>query len=603
MAAVAAVAAATPAAAAGQALRVEVRSAETGEPVAGALLGVADEGGRFVATATTPASGHRFVALPAAGRYWVHVRRVGFEPHVAPAVTVGARDTVAVVVRAPARPVRLAAVRTTGRPVCGRGGTRAADERVVALWEQLRTALTLTELARAEGGAPTAEVRRWVSRLSPDRRTVLRHTVLPPRPAQARPFATFTPAEFSARGYVRHEADGPLFAAPDERVLLAESFATEHCLRWEGGGAERSGLVGVAFAPAPGRRVPEIAGVLWADSATAALRWLEFWYVDDRLPADARGAGRAGGEVHFAPGADGRWAVRAWRLRMPLVRTRERDERTSVGTMTRRRDLVLVGFVETGALAGDAADASSPAARRLADWAEGLRPAVVHLVAHDSLLGRPLAGARLHLRQLPDSAARLFEGAGGAAAAADAGGAALADSFVVADVAGRATVAGLPPGRYELRAGHDDLDAVGVVPPPREILLVPGAAASDTVATPSFATLWASCGRVPVLRLADRSGTLGIVYGLVRDEEGRPAGGVEVSVWWAGEAPHPERTAAARTNDRGEFAICAVPAERGLLRLRAEAGRRRSPVVEVALDHRHRVAARELRLGAASAER
>ncbi|HEU4632308.1 MAG TPA: carboxypeptidase-like regulatory domain-containing protein, partial [Gemmatimonadaceae bacterium] len=265
-----------------QLLRLEVVDAGSGRSVPGALVGILDARGQVVLRTATSSTGRRAVALPGGGAYRVHVRRIGYEPYTSPAITVAVGDTVPLVVRLPNRPVVLPAVRSTGAAQCDlRDGAGGAERvRVFTLWEQLRTALALTELARqdAAGGdtldaehAP-GEVLQYVTRLAPDRHTVLRHTVRPAQPAQPRPFATFTPAELSARGYVRHEPSGLVVAAPDERVLLSDAFAAEHCFRLVPGDGARAGMVGIAFTPARDRRVPDIAGVLWADSATLRLR-------------------------------------------------------------------------------------------------------------------------------------------------------------------------------------------------------------------------------------------------------------------------------------------------------------------------------------------
>jgi hypothetical protein len=175
----------------------------------------------------------------------------------------------------------------------------------------------------------------------------------------------------------------------------------------------------------------------------------------------------------------------------------------------------------------------------------------------------------------------------------------VADTFVVADADGRVRVDGLPPGRYVAHAAHDALDEIGVVPPPREITIAPGAVATDTLATPSLATLWASCGRIPVSRVSGRRPVHGegVVYGTVRDaRDGRPRAGVVVSVWWGGDEPHDDRVLAAVTDDAGAYAVCAVPLERGRLRLQAAGDGFASDVVTLTIPADRRAAARDLRV-------
>src|SRR6185437_14284129 len=77
--------------------------------------------------------------------------------------------------------------------------------------------------------------------------------------------------------------------------------------------------IGVAFTPAPTRRnIPEIAGTLWIDRASAELRSLEYHYVD--LPDMPREAlERVGGDIEFARMRGGGWVISAWDIRMPLL--------------------------------------------------------------------------------------------------------------------------------------------------------------------------------------------------------------------------------------------------------------------------------------------
>ena len=127
----------------------------------------------------------------------------------------------------------------------------------------------------------------------------LAHTALAPQRGRPRPFGNFAPESISAFGYVRHAGRTALYLTPDEAVLLSPAFTADHCFEPVSGQGPERGLVGLAFAPVRTRRVPEVAGVLWADSATAALRYLQFWYVDDQLPPAVRGPGFTDGEIHL----------------------------------------------------------------------------------------------------------------------------------------------------------------------------------------------------------------------------------------------------------------------------------------------------------------
>jgi hypothetical protein len=75
--------------------------------------------------------------------------------------------------------------------------------------------------------------------------------------------------------------------------------------------------IGLAFRPRdrPRRRdAVHIDGTLWLDAETAALRTLEFEYINP--PLRQRGAW-PGGQLTFEALPDGSWIVRSWWLRLP----------------------------------------------------------------------------------------------------------------------------------------------------------------------------------------------------------------------------------------------------------------------------------------------
>jgi hypothetical protein len=596
-----------------QALRLHVVDATGDRPLAGALVTVANPSGAIVATATIPASGSRLLAVPGSGAYRVHVRRIGFEPFVSAPIAVSAADTVSFRIAVRSRPVMLPLVVAEGAPGCQRADDAAGAE-TVALWEQLRTALALTELARTESDPPSTSVVRFVTRRTADGDSAIRHTVQPAKRSATRPFATYAPSSFSVHGYVRETALGPEFAAPDERVLLSEELVREHCFRYLTGTGEEAGLVGLGFTPVRGRSVADIAGVLWAEPTSGALRHLTFHYVaDDVLPHEARGAGRAGGEVVFDTLEDGRWFVRAWHVRMPVARGPDRRVRTDAGlpSLVERRP-VLAGYVETGAVARsadavvpveDSTASSLPGSawhRRVAAYERRIAPASLRLVVLDSLVGRPLVGARIWLRQRIDSAALLFEAPGRSPVGArpDRTVHAAADTIVTSGADGSVAVAGLPAGEYEPRWTHDELHQSQIVPTPRVLTLAPGESRVDSATTASFRTYWRACGPVPAGRVGPETG--GVVRGAVRASATQaPVAGATVTVQWAPIAGIRTTSAAARTTARGDYSVCGVPVGVELVVAVTQEGRR-GPPVPLIIGLR-RVAERDLWIGAPTA--
>ena len=108
------------------------------------------------------------------------------------------------------------------------------------------------------------------------------------------------------------------FFAPDADVLLDESFATSHCFRLAADDTSHRGQIGLAFTPAPGRgrdTLVDVAGVIWIDRATPALRSLEFLYTGLGHPRRLRAAGTSSFSrcrTEFPSSNGGRCASSSW---------------------------------------------------------------------------------------------------------------------------------------------------------------------------------------------------------------------------------------------------------------------------------------------------
>jgi hypothetical protein len=98
-------------------------------------------------------------------------------------------------------------------------------------------------------------------------------------------------------------------------VILSQWFQERHCFRATSHGRD-PGLIGLAFEPGPGAPDYDIQGVLWVDRASAELRYLEYHFT--RLPVMMERSA-AGGEVHFERLQSGRWIVRRWWMRAPVL--------------------------------------------------------------------------------------------------------------------------------------------------------------------------------------------------------------------------------------------------------------------------------------------
>lgn len=526
-----------------QALRLRVATDSASAPTRSAVVEVLDNSGAVTVRGVLSSSTWRVFTLPVEGQYRVRLRRVGFEPLVAPAPFVRGRDTVDVALTLPTRRVTLSTITVRGRPACARDALR--DQSVTALWTEIGTALTTTVLDRSDS-ARTLEARAFRRRLDSRFSVQDERVGLPRLSAGARPYYALTAEELEG-GYVRQKGTETTYYAPDEAVLLSDRFTAEHCFEVTRGEGPTEGLLGLRFTPPAQRDVNDIAGTLWVDSASTELRFLDFWYVSDAYPSAAPGEGRAGGQVLFGRAPDGAWIVSAWRLRMP----RFADGRT----ISARSDpdwYEEVGGVVTAL----ASDTLLPLAIAM-PYRDLLSPSRVTGAVFDSLTGRPLAGARVWL--LPDESPQDVS----AGLVPNGGRPAVRAVSQLSDSAGNFALNDVPAGSWRLAFEHPSLDSVGVRAPSYDIRLRPGASVSGVLAVPSLATLRAGCALPEGVSLVSARG---MVTGLVRAAgDDRVLVGALVRASWVGlRRATPLRQSAAsvsvetRTDSLGEYRICGV---------------------------------------------
>lgn len=283
------------------------------QPLAGAFVTLIDAAGRELARAMTDREGRFVIEAPGPGAYRLRSKQIGFRPQTSVALTVERGQTLPYRLALDPIPVHLTEVVIEGgERQCnlGKGGGAA-----VALWEEVREALSavawtsrvsgywyensLYERDRSETG--------WIRRDSTWSRTGYLRV----------PFQSAPPEELAARGYVTARGDALVYFAPDAEALLSEPFVETHCFEVKLGRGDQDGLVGLAFAPARRRDVPDIRGALWLDRRTSELRYLEFTYTG--LPRQP-GETAAGGRIEFLRIPSGAWIVRDWLIRMPLRR-------------------------------------------------------------------------------------------------------------------------------------------------------------------------------------------------------------------------------------------------------------------------------------------
>jgi hypothetical protein len=206
---------------------------------------------------------------------------------------------------------RLPEVRVVEADLCVTSEPQRA--RVAALWDEARTVLTAAQISLRDR-LFEGHLTRYVRGLHPRSLRVLEESWGEHKGLMDRPFVSLSGDSLSRLGYRRTVGEYEYYYAPDAEVLLSKAFHRDHCYGVVEGGRDRRGLIGIAFEPAPSRRLPDVNGTIWMDARTFELRFVEFRYTQ---LADFEGRDRVGGEVHFGKLANGAWVTSRWFLRFP----------------------------------------------------------------------------------------------------------------------------------------------------------------------------------------------------------------------------------------------------------------------------------------------
>jgi hypothetical protein len=301
---------AAPRRAGGEAVRGTLVEDPDGRTIPGALVMLVDSAGTERAHALSDSAGGFRLGAPGPGRYTLRAERVGYAMTSSPVIAVRPGETVEHRLAVRVQAVRLEGLAGIAEPRCESRPAHA--ERTRMLWEEARKALAAAAWAQ---DAPlfTFQVRRWKRPLDLGTRRRKYTTAEISLVSAPRPFESLPAAGLAAEGYVRREGGETVYYIPDAHVLLSDEFLDGHCF---GVVAGRSGWVGLSFEPVPGRRLPDVHGVLWLDPATAELREMVFGYTGLSGSVAREGAG---GRVEFERLPHGAWIVRRWAVRMPVV--------------------------------------------------------------------------------------------------------------------------------------------------------------------------------------------------------------------------------------------------------------------------------------------
>jgi hypothetical protein len=484
--------------------------------ISGVVVLLIDASGQVVARSLTNERGEYRVAASAAGVYRIRTLRIGFRPATTDAMSLSSGQELTHRLSLSSVPFALDTVRVVDASVCRvRADTAAAT---YAIWEQVRTALTATQISAADRTLG-ATVVTYDRTLDADGRRVRTQNSKLNKSFAARPWIARSVEELHRLGYVVDDADGgKSYYAPDLDVLLSDAFLDDHCFRIA---RDRDGnRFGLSFEPARNRReLPDIRGTIWLDKRTSELDRLAFRYAN---VSRAQEDGQAGGELAFVRMANGTWAISRWSIRMPVL-----AQGWTTGFNGAQRT-VEIRVAEIKISGGELA-----LMMRGRDTIWSRPPLVLSGVVADSLSGRGVAGARVTL---------------------------LGTSLKgVTDTEGLFAISGVLPGEYAVEVRTSSLDAVGAVH--QSTLMFTDEAVPLRVRVPVAQQV------MELLCPARRTLQEGFVVGSVTLRGDTLAQkNVQVFAEWtefgydvAPTGGKPNRSAGARTDSTGRFRLCGIP--------------------------------------------
>jgi hypothetical protein len=506
-----------------QSIQGVLREQGTGIPISTAVIILLDEHGEQVAGTLSRADGRFTIQARRTGSYRLRAERIGYRSTISPVLEVGAAGVPDYRLEAETQPVDLGIeISASSRRQCVLHPQEGLA--LHAVWEEARKALTAAALTRQERWL-RFEVERYQRELDPTTLHVRRDSRRTLAGLADNPFQSVALERLIEHGFVESFGDSIVWHAPDADVLLAREFHDTHCFRLREGGGEQQGLIGLAFEPVRGRRVPEVTGVLWLDRRTAELRFMEYDYTNLPWQVPSR---HLGGRVEFQRLPTGAWIVERWWIRSPGIRLRQ-EERVRPGewSLTQRTPYVLGAILEEG---GEVRSFEVAGAARRAPGRTSLAGAVF-----DSTRATPLPGATVYLSGTQYSA--------------------------VTDADGRFRLDDLPLGEFSLGFSHPAWDSLGVVPPAQRVSLhADSEATADLALPPMERILDEACADVPTRFKG------AVLVGYVRDaSSGDPVVNARVEASWTrhqgrGRGVQTEDLEAIGTTDAaGFYRLCGIP--------------------------------------------
>ena len=498
-------------------------------PVAGVVVILVNGRSAETARSLTNERGEFRVSTSAPGTYRLRTLRIGFRPILSDPITLAAGQDVLQQLSLKGTPFNLDTVVAQGKNAC-KLVARDSALATWAVWEQVRAALTATQLTAAARGFQTTTV-SYDRMLDITRGRIVEQTAGTRTEIVRQPWRSIAPDSLKKVGYVVSEPNGFIsYYAPGLDALLAGSFLEDHCLRLVPGvTADR---IGVAFEPTSDRKkIPEIRGTIWLDRKSSELRGMEFRYVNSSKDDERVG----GGEMQFVRMANGSWVVWRWNIHMPVMIERHTSSMNAVTRYDRdgnaynadKEQVVASVKVQGGELI--LATSTSGRAR---DTLWSHPPQLLSGTVLDSVSNVPIANARVDL--------------------------AGTDLQARTDARGRFAISGVMPGNYSVHVRTPSLDSVNTVN--ESALVFTDSAATVEIRVPTGSQITANlCGR-------GSGAASGILLGsVVLRGDTMPQANVDILAEWTeiairgGATQNDRRTADGKTDAQGEFHLCNVP--------------------------------------------
>jgi hypothetical protein len=337
--------------AAGQEVRGRALAPGAVAPMPGVIVTLIDSAGAVVDRTLTTNAGTFRLRTEKPATYRLRALRVGFQPTESPAFALARGQLLEQSIELTSSAVALSAQRVEAQRRCDMNPDSSSA--AFGAWEEARKALDAALLTRDR--RHILEIVRYDRSTSVRTGAVLTESEAEQRGTTSRPFVAVPLADLDTMGYVYDTREFTTFRAPDEKVLLSEQFAATHCFRLAQPKAPDE--VSVAFEPVGNRKLADIVGTLVLDRKSAALRRLEFTYVN--VPRDVERE-EAGGRVFFRALPGGAWIVDRWTMRFPMFeRVVKQLPNRGTDILRREEELKLYAMQESGGEVSEVSDGNT----------------------------------------------------------------------------------------------------------------------------------------------------------------------------------------------------------------------------------------------------